>query len=692
MSLKSLFEPSSVAIIGASEKEGSIGRIVVANMLEAGFRGKILPINPKHSRILGVKAFSSVLDVEGAIDLVVIVTPPNTVPAILQECGKKQIPVAIVISAGFKEASEEGKKLENTIVAIAKKCKIRLLGPNCLGCMNTKIGLNATFAATHGEKGNIAFLSQSGALCTAFLDWSLEKHLGFSVFVSLGSMSDIDFGDLIEYLSEDENTKAIFIYMETIGDAKKFAKVATKFACCKPLFVIKAGKTEASAKAAVSHTGSLSGDDDVFTFGMEQMGVIRIDTIEQFFDMALLVGKQPLPQGQHLTIITNAGGPGVLAVDAALKHGAKLAELSKKTMDSLDECLPHAWSHGNPIDILGDASVERYGLAMEAVLKDSHTDGLLVILTPQDMTDSRGIAEAIAKIKTEKTVLTSWMGSQNVIEGKNLLHARGLACFDFPDHAAAAFGTLASHTERMKKLKKQPLMSFPDAILHQPVMTSSSNEKILSETRSKQWLDYAGIPNVKNFIATTKDEAADLAQMIGFPVAIKLHSSTITHKSDVGGVALNLKDRSAVIEEFEKMQCSLAKMDRLDAFEGVAVQKMIEGKGVEVIVGAKKDPQWGVVILFGGGGQYVEIYKDRALALAPLNHASAKDLIQQTKIFSILQGTRGTKAVNIEALCDLLVKFSQAVVAAFNIQEIDINPLFVSHDQCIALDARILLE
>lgn len=690
--LKNLFEPSSVAIIGASEKEGSIGRVVVANIQKAKFQGKIFPINPKSSSILGLKAYTCVLHIQDTIDLAIIVTPAQTVPALIEECGKKSIPVVIVISAGFKEASTEGKKLEEQALSIAKKYHIRLLGPNCLGCMNTKVGLNATFAATHGSKGHIAFLSQSGALCTAFLDWSIEKHLGFSVFVSLGSMSDIDFGDLLEYLDKDENTKAIFMYMETIGSARKFAQAATKVARKKPLFVIKAGKTQASAKAAASHTGSLSGDDDVFSFAMEQMGVKRIDTIEQFFDMALLVGKQPLPQGKRLTIITNAGGPGVLAVDAGLKQGALLAELSNPTLAALDRFLPAAWSHGNPVDVLGDASVQRYLDAIQTCLQDASTDAVLVILTPQDMTDSLAIAKAILQIKTTKPILTSWMGSYHVSEGKKLLHQEGITCFDFPDDAAAAFGLLSMHVEKMTQLNRFPLMSFKNLPKDSSCEIPKGGSKILSETDSKLWLEKAGISVVKNYLATNKEDAADLAEKIGFPVVIKLSSSTITHKTDVGGVALNLQDRDSVIQAFEKMELAMKNLKQLKAFEGVAVQKMIQGKGVEVIIGAKKDPQWGMVILFGGGGQFVEIYKDRALGLAPLNLACARHMLHQTKVFSILQGARGQQAVNIEALCDLLVKFSEAVVQDPTIQEIDINPLFVTQDLCIALDARILLE
>jgi acetyltransferase len=690
MVLKCLLEPSSVAIIGASEKEGSIGNVVTKNMIEACFEGKIFPINPKNFHILGLKAYPSILNIEQSIDLAVIVTPAPIVPPLLEECGKKAIPVVIIISAGFKEASKAGEELEKACVAIAKKYHIRLLGPNCLGCLNTKLGLNTTFAATQGLKGQIAFLSQSGALCTAFLDWSLEKHLGLSVLVSLGSMSDIDFGDLLEYLYEDENTKAIFMYVETIGDVQKFARAATKIATTKPLFVIKAGKTEASAKAAASHTGSLSGDDAVFSFAMEQMGVKRLDTIEQFFSMALLVGKQPFPKGKQLTIITNAGGPGVLAVDAALKHGAELAQLSKKSLEALGNALPDAWSHGNPVDVLGDASIQRFHDAIKICLEDEATDILLVILTPQDMTDAKGIAKVLVEIKTHKPILTSWMGSYHVAEGKHLLHKSGIPCFDFPDGAAVVISLFAEHRQRILKLSKQPRMNFQSLDLLS-VNTEKQQLKILSETESKQWLVKEGIPVVKNYLATTKEQAADLAEKIGFPVVIKLSSSTITHKSDVGGVALNLQDRASVVKAFENMQHTLDKKNMIKDFEGVAVQKMIQGKGFEVILGAKKDPQWGMVILFGGGGQFVEIYKDRSLALAPLNHASAKEMLEQTKFFSILQGARGQQAVDIDALCGLLVKFSLAVIKDPSLQEIDINPLFISNDLCIALDARILV-
>ncbi|MBS3904946.1 MAG: acetate--CoA ligase family protein [Simkania sp.] len=698
--LQPLLEPKSVAIIGASERENSLGRTLVANMVGAKFHGKIYPINPKSPTILGLPAYSSVLDIPGDVDLAVIATPAATVPAIIRECARKKIPCTIVISSGFKEVGEEGEKLEAEVLSIAKESGMRILGPNCLGCMNPHIGLNATFAAGCGLKGNIAFISQSGALCTAVLDWSFERELGFSAFVSLGSMSDIEWGDLIEYLGNDPKTDAVIMYMETIGNAETFLKAVAKVAMRKPLCVIKAGRTQAAAKAAASHTGSLAGSDDVFSAAMRQTGVLRVATIDELSEVALWLSKQPIPKGSHLTIVTNAGGPGVLATDAAALAGAELTELSKDAIASLSKVLPAAWSHGNPIDVLGDADAKRYVEAIAKALEEPSTDGLLVILTPQDMTDSTGTARALVeRVKQcKKPLLASWMGGATVAEGKEILKKAGIPLFDYPDNAAHAFAMLSDHHKHLQVLAKseQEHHSLPESVkieLEKQIrVASQSGAKILSESTSKEILHSAGIPVVRNLLATSAKEAAAVAQNIGYPVVLKLHSSTVTHKTDVGGVKLHLKDEAAVLKAYQEIEESVTKMVGKSAFEGVAVQQMVSMKGVEVILGSSVDPQWGPVILFGAGGELVEVYKDRSLGLPPLNRVVARQMIEDTKIVQVLKGARGRKPVSIDALVDLLVKFSLFIDALPMIAECDINPLLVSSEGFIALDARIVLK
>lgn len=694
MTLKTLFEPKSVAIIGASEKEGSVGRIVTSNMLKANFYGKIYPINPKYSHILGVKAFPSILEVSDRVDLVVITTPAKTIPAIVLECAKKKIPTAIIISAGFKEVGEEGRLLEEHVLSICKEHGMRLLGPNCLGCMNPRIGLNASFAAGCGLEGKIAFLSQSGALCTAFLDWSLERKLGMSAFVSLGSMSDIEWSDLLEYLEKDPHTEGIFMYVETISETARFKEVAARVAKTKPIFVIKGGKTEASAKAAASHTGSLTGNDDLFSYAMKQLGICRINTIEQFFNIALFMAKEPNLKGKNLTIITNAGGPGVLSVDAAVKGGAFLSKLSDQTFANLNEILPSCWSHDNPVDVLGDANVERYKKTVDLCLQDKNTDAVFVILTPQDMTDCTEIAKAVVESHNshKKPLFVSWMGAQSVAEAKKIFNDSRAIFFEYPDEAAETFGILSSHLEKLKIQKPAHKESSSIKLKNKNAFKPVSKTKMLSETASKEWVFSEGFPVVRNFIAKTKEEAADLAEKIGFPVVIKLHSQTITHKSDVGGVKLNLKDSSMVKKAFEEIYTSLKNLGKEEAFEGVAVQKMILDKGVEVILGSKADPQWGAVVLFGAGGEFVEVYSDRSLGLAPVSKAYALEMIKETKIYSVLQGARGRKPCDLEALADLLVKFSEFISGATEIDECDLNPLIVTSEGSIALDARIVLK
>lgn len=698
--LHTLFSPRSVAIVGAGEKVGSLGRTLVVNMQAAGYQGDIYPVNPKYETVLGLTCYPSVAAIEKPVDLVVIVTNASVVKNVIADAIEAKVPTAIIISAGFKEIGEEGLKREQEVLELASKAGMRILGPNCLGCMNPHTGLNATFAAGIAEKGRVAFISQSGALCTAVLDWSLRHQVGFSAFVSLGSMSDIGWGDLIEYLGDDPHTHAILMYMETIGDAVNFLKAAKEVVHKKPLIVIKAGRTEAAAKAAASHTGSLAGSDDVFTAAMQQLGILRVDGIRDVFDLAMALGHQPLPQGGHLSIVTNAGGPAVLATDALVIAGGKLTEIQPRIHKALNEMLPPAWSHGNPIDVLGDADAVRYDKAIQLAMEDPNADGLLVILTPQDMTEATKTAETLVKHAQshEKPLLTSWMGGSSVEEGKDILHKAGIPCFAYPDDAAHAFATLwrykhgIDQVEHDKRHTKPVLPSgVKEEIGHRLAEYKKQGHTILSETESKRILVAYGIPTAANILAENEEDAVSAAREIGFPVVLKLHSSTITHKTDVGGVKLNLQDADAVKRAYQDIQRTVVQKAGQAAFEGVAVQPMVQIKGTEVIFGSHVDPQWGPVILFGAGGELVEVYKDRSLGLPPLSRSFARQMMEETKIYHVLMGARGRKPVNIEKLIDLFVKFAQMIAEQPLIQECDINPLLVSHEGIIALDARIVL-
>jgi len=698
--LDSLFMPQSVAVIGASERQGSVGRSVLWNLLSSPFGGTVFPVNAKRPSVLGIKAYPSVKDLPDKVDLVVVTTPADTVPDIIAESVEVGIPSAIVISAGFKEFGEHGKELERQISQIIRG-KMRLIGPNCLGVMNPIRGLNATFAHTVARPGNVAFISQSGALCTAVLDWSLRENVGFSGFVSVGSMLDVNWGDLIDYFGGDPRTQSVVIYMESIGDARSFLSAAREVSLTKPVIVIKAGRTAAAAKAAASHTGSLTGSDEVLDAAFRRSGVLRVNSIADIFFMSDVLAKQPRPRGKRLCILTNAGGPGVLATDALVAGGGELAELSAETMKAFDEILPAQWSHNNPVDILGDAEPERYAKSLEIAAKDPSIDGMLVVLTPQDMTHPTQIAEKLKPYAKglHKPVLASWMGGAEVAAGEQILNQAGIPSFQFPDSAVRAFNYMWRYAYNLKGIYETPsLPQHADAALQRGKAESIIREvrqlgrTILTEYESKQLLKCYDIPTVETRIAITEAEALEAAQEIGYPIVLKLYSLTITHKTDVGGVQLNLRDAQAVKTAFDNIKQAVTEKAGADHFHGVTVQPMVKLDGYELIIGSSLDSQFGPVILFGTGGQLVEVFKDRALALPPLNSTLALRMMEQTNIFRALQGVRGRKPVNIAALEDLLVRFSQLVVEQPWISEIDINPLLASPDRLLALDARVVVH
>ena len=701
-SLDAAFHPKSVAVIGATEREGSVGRTVVANLSAASFSGNIYPVNPRHTSVLGIPAYPSIGKIGEKVDLAVVVTPAATVPDVIGECVDAGVHSAVVISAGFRELGAAGESLENQIAARLARGTMRLIGPNCLGIMNPVVGLNATFAHGIARLGNVAFLSQSGALLTAILDWSLHERVGFSAFVSTGSMLDVGWGDLIDYFGYDADTQSILIYMESVGDARAFLSAAREVAMKKPIIIIKAGRSEAASKAASSHTGALTGSDEVFDAALRRCGVLRVQTISDVFYMAEVLSRQPRPRGPRLTILTNAGGPAVLATDALIANGGELAPLSDETHRALDALLPPHWSHANPIDILGDAEPERYAKALEIAIQDPGSDGLLVILAPQGMTDPAAVADRLRPFAKGhgKPLLASWMGAQIIGPGEAILNDAGIPTFSYPDTAARAFDYMWRYSLNLRTLYETPIVADdPGAAQERQSKTGelldaviAKGRTLLTEAESKQVLALYGIPTVRTVVSTTADDALARAREIGFPVVLKLHSETITHKTDVGGVKLNLTDDSAVLRAFSEIRAGVMAIAGPTSFQGVTVQPMIPPGGYELILGSSVDQQFGPVILFGSGGQLVEVYGDRALGLPPLNTTLAQRLMEQTKIYKALKGVRGRLPVDISALESLLVRFSYLVVDLPRIKEIDVNPLFASSERLLALDARIVLH
>lgn len=695
--LDTIFNPRSVAVVGASERQGSVGRTILWNLISNPFGGTVYPINPKRPNVLGIKAWPTLRALPEPVDLAVIVTPSTAVPGVMRECAELGVKGVIIISAGFKEVGPEGVKLEQEVLQIAREARIRIIGPNCLGVMRPPTGLNATFAGAIARPGNVAFVSQSGALLTAILDWSMREAVGFSAFVSMGSMLDVSWGDVIDYLGDDPRTRSILIYMESIGDARGFLSAAREVALHKPIIVIKAGRTAQAAAAAASHTGTLAGSDEVLSAAFRRTGVLRVDSIADLFYMAEVLARQPRPEGRRLTILTNAGGPGVLATDALVMGGGELAKLSEKTITELNTFLPSAWSHNNPVDILGDADPERYARALEVTGADENSDGMLVILTPQDMTEPTQTADRLKPYaKMGKPVIASWMGGSEVAAGERILNDAGIPTYGYPDTAARIFNYMWRYSYNLAGLYETPVLTEEperreeaEALIRE---ARAAGRTLLTEHESKRLMAAYGIPTVETRLATSADEAVREAESLGYPVVLKLHSYRITHKTDVGGVRLNLGNAEAVRSAFEGIRKKLEELGQADAFDGVTVQPMVKLEGYELIVGSSLDAQFGPVLLFGAGGTLVEVFKDRALALPPLNTTLARRMMEQTRIHEALHGVRGRKPVDMGALEKLMVRFSQLVVEQRFIKEVDINPLLASAERLVALDARVALH
>ncbi|HEX5850168.1 MAG TPA: bifunctional acetate--CoA ligase family protein/GNAT family N-acetyltransferase [Rubrobacter sp.] len=697
--LDAIFRPETVAVIGATDRPGSVGRTIMWNLVSSPFGGTVFPVNSHRPNVLGIKAYPSISQVPARVDLAVIVAPAPAVPDIIGECVEAGVEGAIIISAGFRETGPEGVELEQRVLEEARKGRIRVVGPNCLGVMKPPSGFNATFAGAMARPGNVALLSQSGALLTAILDQSLMENVGFSALASVGSMMDVGWGDLIYYLGDDPQTKSIVIYMESVGDARTFLSAAREVALTKPIIVIKAGRTEAAGKAAASHTGSLTGSDEVLDAAFSRSGVLRVDEISELFEMAEVLGKQPRPKGPRLTVLTNAGGPAVLATDALIGGGGELAGISEETMEALNGFLPDPWSHGNPIDVLGDADPERYTETLRTAADDPEGDGLLVILTPQDMTDPTATAERLAPYAqgTRKPVLASWMGGPAVAAGDSILNGAGIPTFDYPDAAARAFTNMWKYTYNLRSIYETPEPAQDEGADRRRVeevmdRVLRSGRTILTEFEAKEVLAAYGIPTVETRVARSPEEAVDFADRIGYPVVLKLDSETITHKTDVGGVRLNLQNADEVRRAYEDMESSITENYSPADFKGAAVQEMVSLDGYELIVGSSLDPQFGQVLLFGSGGSLVEVYRDRSLALPPLTTTLARRMMERTRIFEALGGVRGRDPVDIGSLEKLLVRVGQLVVEQPWIKELDINPLLASPGGLTALDARVVLH
>lgn len=695
--LNKIFQPKTIAAIGASDREGSVGNALIKNLLQGSFSGQIYPVNPKHSTIQGIKSYSSIGKIPVQIDLAVIATPARVVPKVVKQCGEAGVKGLVIISAGFIEVGERGQAMYQQIRATIRQYNMRVMGPNCLGFINTSIGLNASFAASGARTGKMAFISQSGALCTAILDWSNDQSVGFSHFVSIGSMVDIGFHDLIDYFGTDPNTSSILIYLESLQNPRCFMSAARAFARYKPIIVLKGGKSVEGAKASLSHTGSLAGNEAVFRTAFQRAGVLQVDTIQQLFHCAKALAMQARPTGNRLAIVTNAGGPGILATDYLTNKGGVLASLSESTIASLDGFLPAHWSHSNPLDVLGDADAETYCKAVALCAKDANVDGILAILTVQAMTDPVAIAEGLKLEKISVPILTCWMGETQVAVGREVLEEARIPNYRYPENAVEVFLKIHQYVHNLKLLQETP-PNIPQAWHPQKKEARSLIDQVLkagrsqlTETEAKQLLTYYEIPIPEGKVVQTVEEAIACAHALGYPVVIKIDSPAIVHKTDVGGVVLDLDSDQKVEAAFEEIRNRHETHHPEAAFTGVRVEKMIS-KRYELHIGAKKDPIFGPVIAFGSGGILVEYFKDIGMGLPPLNMALALRIIEKTKAYAWLKGVRGVPGVDVEMIQFLLVKFAYLVMDFPEIQEIDINPFAVDEEGGVALDAHIILD
>ena len=700
--LNHIFNPQRIALIGVTPNPKSVGGKVLSNLVGGGFRGVVYPVTPTSEAVLGIQCYPDVKSLPKIPDLGVICSPATQVPRLVRECGEVGILGLIIASAGFKEIGPEGKVLEEQVRTELRKFDgMRIIGPNCLGIIVPSLNLNASFATGMPKDGHIAFISQSGALCTSVLDWAMEEKIGFSCVVSIGNTIDVDFADLIDYLGEDEKTKSIILYIESISQARKFMTAARAFARNKPIVAYKAGRFPESAEVAASHTGAMAAEDSVYDAAFQRAGIARVLDIGEIFDCADLIGRKKIPTGPRLGILTNAGGPGVMATDALIASDGILAKLSDDTINKLNKSLPAFWSHGNPVDVLGDAPSKRISKAVEILLHDPEVDAVLVIITPQAMTNPTSIAKAIAQLNetTSKPLLATWLGGESMREGISILNEAGIPSYTTPEQAVRAFMTLVTYSRNLDILFQTPKnipVQFPldrAKLRLQFESILNSQEPILSEGVSKTLLEAYGIPVTKPQPAITVEEAIKIARQIGYPVVLKILSPDITHKTDVGGVGLDLADESMVRSAFELIINSAKKKLPGARVDGVTVQPMIrEIDAIEMILGTKKDPVFGTVMMVGLGGTAAELFGDRALGFPPLNERLARRMLESLKVWPLLQGYRNHPPANVDRLVEILIRLSYLVADYPEIKELDVNPLLVYPDDVIALDARVLLD
>nr|WP_319569989.1 GNAT family N-acetyltransferase [uncultured Draconibacterium sp.] len=700
--LDSIFRPKRIALVGVSNTPDSVGGITLRNLVGGGFNGVVYPVNPRREAVFGIPCYPDVKSLPKTPDLAVIMTTAETVPQLVRDCGEAGIHGVIIMSAGFKEIGDNGKKLEEQVKAEkARFPDMRIVGPNCLGILVPGLNMNVSFAQTMPKKGHVAFISQSGALCTSVLDWAYESNIGFSNFVSIGNSMDVSFGDLIDYFGQDPNTKSIVLYVESIANARTFMSAARAFSREKPIIVYKSGRYPESAAAAASHTGAMASEDSVYDAVFRRAGLARVFEFGNIFDFTDLVGRKRIPKGNRLAIVTNAGAPGVMATDSLLSMGGNLVKLTEETMQKLNDYLPSFWSHGNPVDVLGDATPERFAKAAEIVLGDKEVDAVLVLLTPQAMTDPTATAQAIANMSknTTKSIMTSWLGGAAMHEGIQILNQNGISNYPAPEQAIRAFMTLSDYSENQQILYETPRevpvsFQYDRNVLRQKYLTQVfPKAKVLNEDDSKMLVNDYGIDTTHPTPAANEDEAVKIAEEKGYPVVLKIYSPDIIHKSDVGGVALNIENEEMVRATFRNMVKTAAEKRPEAKIEGVTVQKMVDTRdGIELIVGTKKDPVFGTVMLVGMGGTTAELFKDQRLEFPPLNEHLARQMLKSLKLYPLLKGWRGDAPKNIDKLIEVLIRMSYLAADYPEIEELDINPLIVTPEDVIALDARIVVD
>ncbi|OQX16113.1 MAG: GNAT family N-acetyltransferase [Desulfobacteraceae bacterium IS3] len=698
--LDRIFHPKAIAVVGASETKGSIGAALMRNLIEGGYAGKIYPVNPKRESLWNLPCYSSVPDIKEPIDLTVIATPITTASQLVRQSADAGAGGVIVISAGGKEQGDKGREIEAEIKKASEGTGIRIMGPNCLGVVSSPAKMNASFASHMPLPGKMAFISQSGAICTAILDLSIKEKMGFSYFVSLGSMLDVNFGDVIDYLGGDYHVSSIVMYIESLNRMRNFMSAARAISRVKPVIALKAGRTRAGAAAASSHTGALAGEDAIYDAAFKRAGIVRVKTFEELFDCAELLSKQPRPAGKGLAIVTNAGGPGVMAADALSDYGVEPVSLGEETLRQLNEVLPPHWSHRNPIDILGDASPERFRKVVEICLKANEFNGLLILAAPQGLNDPTDVAKGLADLLKGKSypVFTSWMGGPDMEPGRDVFNHAGIPTFDTSERAVRAFMYLYRYSRNIEILQQIP-PKLPGKITVDRDRASAIIQKgltrengLLTETEAKDLLAAYGIPVNRTEIAASEAEAVEKASAMGFPVAMKISSREITHKSDAGGVKLNLRNPEDVRDAFKTVVTDAKAYNPNARIDGVTIQPMLKRPDYELIIGAKKDRDFGPVILFGMGGIMTEILKDRAIALPPLNRLLARNLMEDTKVFRILQGYRNHPPANLVLLEEILIRLAQLVTDFSEIEELDMNPVLAVENDICAVDARVMLK